>query len=326
MKDAVLQLVDGSRSAGDAQRRRALQALRVLGPSMDDGFRRIAAIARRVFNVPLAEVSLLDSIQLGLAPRAGMHATPSPAFLRFGDGADTAEATVVVHNAGRGEALSIQWAGQRLRNMRFYAGCRLRNEAGYNIGTLALVDRQQRMLSDEDVLLLRELAGLAEHHARALAAATTDELTRIPNRRGFRQLAAEMLATCQPLDLPAALLAFDLNGLKKINDNLGHPAGDRALAEFARCLLLTCRESDALGRIGGDEFCVLLADTDGAGASALLERLQQRVAEANVSAAGELPIAFSVGVALREPGSQASVDQLVAEADRLLIEAKSARR
>lgn len=264
-------------SAADSQRQRALQRVRALAPASNEGFQRIAALARRLFDVPDARAWLFDTNQTG-AGGAAVHAE-----------------------------------------------CPLRDETGQRIGTLALIGRKPRGLTEHEAALLRELAGLAEHQVRLLASASTDELTQIPNRRGFRGLALQMLAACGRLHLPVALIAFDLAGLKKVNDGHGHAAGDRVLQEFARCLLLACRTADAVGRVGGDEFCVLLPDTDAAGAASLVERLRHHVALSNAARAGEPAMAFSTGTALHAGGEVPAIDVLLAEADRRLLAEKSSR-
>lgn len=308
-----------------------MQALRVLDCSRNEGLERIAALVRRLFDVPFAQVLLSGTGQPGVAQHAGPLAAPAQCGQRRasdhddGDDQGTDESAIIVFNAAAGGRLAVTLPDGQLRDIRFYAACPLRNEAGCSIGMLALADHEPRRLTQDELALLRELAGLAEQQLRALISATTDELTRIPNRRGFLRLAGQMLGACGRLQQPAALLAFDLDGLKKINDGLGHAAGDHVLQEFARCLLRACRDSDALGRVGGDEFCMLLADTDATGAGAVLEQLQRQVALSNLSGAGAPPIAFRAGVALHAPGATPAIDLLLAEADRWLREAKSAR-
>lgn len=92
----------------------------------------------------------------------------------------------------------------------------------------------------------------------AEAAADHDVLTHALNRRGFVAAMNRTIAYCSRYDAPAVLLYLDLDGFKSVNDSLGHAAGDAALVRVADLLLANLRESDAVGRLGGDEFGVLL--------------------------------------------------------------------
>ena len=121
--------------------------------------------------------------------------------------------------------------------IRFYAGCPLAAPDGSQVGTLCLIDREPRAPDSEDIALLRDLAGMVEDELAALELATVDALTGITNRRGFDAVGAHALSASRRLRRPATLLFLDLDGLKGINDGLGHEAGDRALCEFAGLLV-----------------------------------------------------------------------------------------
>ena len=152
-----------------------------------------------------------------------------------------------------------------------------------------------------------------------------DELTGLYNRRGFLAVSETHLASiCRNHKVPVILYA-DLDGLKEINDSLGHHEGDRALKKTAEILKETFRSSDILARLGGDEFVVLAAiDTDESTQS-LTMRLQEKLDEANERGSRPYDLSFSVGVAHFSDDDNHSIEELMAQADRAMYEQKRTR-
>jgi diguanylate cyclase (GGDEF)-like protein len=146
-------------------------------------------------------------------------------------------------------------------------------------------------------------------------AAATDPLTGLPNRRSFDQHLDMELARAHRADRRVALLALDLDGFKEVNDREGHAAGDQLLVEAGRSWASVLRTGELLARSGGDEFVVLLPDTQHAGA--------RRVA-ARIAASTPAPLGVSVGIAISEPGD--TRDALVRRADEALYVDKAAGR
>ncbi len=193
---------------------------------------------------------------------------------------------------------------------------------------------------------LRELADTLERRVEARTQelhsannelerlSVTDSLTGLNNRRYFdTQLAHEMQRARQQLQ-PLSLLLIDLDHFKRINDTHGHPAGDRVLQLVADLLDQGLRPTDAIARIGGEEFAVIAAGADLAQASALAERLRRRVAGASPLEIGrlELPISVSIGVAsvwLADGDAtalEAAAERLYTQADMALYRAKRGGR
>ena len=158
------------------------------------------------------------------------------------------------------------------------------------------------------------------------AVALVDELTGLYNRRGFLALAQQQLRVADRLGSQLCQIFVDLDGLKRINDTLGHPAGDRALAETAQLLRETFRDSDVIARVGGDEFAVLTMDSVAADAEAMLARLADRMAAHNAWLDRDFVLSLSTGVALYDGANPSSVGELLAEADAWMYENKRAKR
>jgi diguanylate cyclase (GGDEF)-like protein len=151
-------------------------------------------------------------------------------------------------------------------------------------------------------------------------ASTTDALTGTLNRGAFQERLNETLAS--PESHPFVLALLDLDHFKRVNDRHGHPAGDRALRRFCEIVQAEARMGDVLGRLGGEEFALLLNDTDLAGAHSFADRLRDTVARE--TAAGEVRLTVSIGLAQSAPWIQA--DELLRNADIALYSAKAAGR
>jgi diguanylate cyclase (GGDEF)-like protein len=152
----------------------------------------------------------------------------------------------------------------------------------------------------------------------------TDELTGLLNRRGFIALASARITEASRTRAPIALLYADLNGLKKINDGLGHEQGDRAIADAARVLRAVFRGGDIVARIGGDEFVALLPNLVPSAGDALLDRLATAV---RVAAEDDRPyrLSMSSGLTFMNWEAEQTLDDLLAEADRLMYARKRQR-
>jgi diguanylate cyclase (GGDEF)-like protein len=151
-----------------------------------------------------------------------------------------------------------------------------------------------------------------------------DPLTELHNRRAFMELAGRELARARREGVPTALLMIDLDHFKAINDQYGHQAGDRVLADIAARLRATVRSADLPGRYGGEEFCVLLPCTGADEAQRIAERVRAAVAQRPLGGL-PAPVTVSIGAACAtNPGL--SLDQLLREADDRLYTAKAAGR
>jgi two-component system, cell cycle response regulator len=149
-----------------------------------------------------------------------------------------------------------------------------------------------------------------------------DELTQLRNRRGFFELAQQALKTAKREQYPLALFFMDLNGLKQINDRLGHVTGDQALRDAARVLRRTFRASDIVARIGGDEFVALAHMHATADTEALCARLREQLAEFNLSSGQRYTLDISIGTTIIDTQAEENLEELLARADAAMYEEK----
>jgi diguanylate cyclase (GGDEF)-like protein len=162
--------------------------------------------------------------------------------------------------------------------------------------------------------------------ARLGELALEDELTGLHNRRGFLMLAEKQLQIAQRTGRPELVLFVDLDGLKRINDELGHEAGDAALRRAAAVLRAAFRASDIIARLGGDEFIVLCPNTAPESGASLLAGLQRFVGEANAGGTAPWQLALSAGTAAFDPQYPVTLDELIRAADAAMYAAKQKKR
>lgn len=158
---------------------------------------------------------------------------------------------------------------------------------------------------------------------RRIVTASTDALTGVFNRRAFVAAANAYFAAVHEYDRPArgALLAIDIDNLKAINDAFGHETGDRAIAEVAHALRAVVRSTDLVGRLGGDEFGILLIGTDQIQSQAVADRVSHAIETIRFTVDdGAQPLAVSTGIALF--GETTTLPDLIDAADRALYAAK----
>ncbi|MEQ9002804.1 MAG: sensor domain-containing diguanylate cyclase [Pseudomonadales bacterium] len=303
-----------------------LRALNILDTSPEERFDRLTRLAKRLFGVPIALVSLVDENRQWFKSRQGLDACETSRDVSFCGHAILSDEVLLVPDAAIDERFHDNPLVVNDPAIRFYAGCPLRVPNGSRLGTLCLIDREPRDFDEDDLALLRDLARMAEQELAAVQLATMDELTMVSNRRGFEALAVHALALCRRLQRPAALLFFDLDGFKEVNDTFGHAEGDRALTTFATLLQQTFRESDVIGRLGGDEFAVLLTNAADAESDAAITRLQQSVDAHDREAQRGYELAFSVGRVRLDPARHRTLDDLMSDADQRMYAHKNARR
>ena len=152
-----------------------------------------------------------------------------------------------------------------------------------------------------------------------------DELTSLYNRRGFLELARQHHMLAKRTDRNLALIFADLDGLKKINDQFGHLAGDKALVNTANVLRKTFRRSDIVARLGGDEFAVLAIDATPEHAQVLLDRFKKNLDEINTQNNTGYKLSISLGTVYLDTSSKLTLEEWLDLADRDLYDKKRSR-
>lgn len=169
-----------------------------------------------------------------------------------------------------------------------------------------------------------EVARLKAKLSEAETLADRDPLTPLLNRRAFIRELGRIRTFAQRYGSPASVVYFDLDGFKGVNDRFGHAAGDAALQAVAERLSANVRDSDIIGRMGGDEFGVILVQADEATARAKAESLAQAI-EASPIQFGDWSAPLHISYGVREITPDSEPEALVAEADAAMFAAKRLR-
>jgi len=182
----------------------------------------------------------------------------------------------------------------------------------------------QSLLAELDDLR-EEVSQLKARLAEARGLADRDALTPLFNRRAFLRELQRAVAFARRYDAPTSLVFFDLDGFKQVNDRFGHAAGDAALQTVAERLAGNVRESDVVGRLGGDEFGVILIQADQAAAEAKARALAQAI-EGEPLQVGDWAAPLRVSYGVRQLTAGMTPETLLAEADAAMYAHKRARR
>ena len=176
-----------------------------------------------------------------------------------------------------------------------------------------------------EVHRLREELELAKRRIQHLEdLADLDALVPVANRRAFVRELSRLMAFAERYGAPGSVIYFDINGMKEINDTFGHNAGDAAIRHVSEILLRNVRGSDVVGRLGGDEFGVILTQSDHSTAAAKADALAAAITEAPLAWEGQV-IDIEISFGSYSFAGTEGVDEALAAADRAMYEHKRTR-
>lgn len=313
-------MIKPSIPANEAERLHALKTLEILDSSNEERFDRVTRMAKRMFGVPISLVSLVDEDRQWFKSKQGLEATETSRDISFCGHAINNDGLFIIPDAIEDERFFDNPLVTDAPSIRFYAGYPLKLRQGLNIGTLCLIDSKPREMTEEDQLLLKDLGAMIEQEIKSIQLATLDELTCISNRRGFMTLVDHALKVCKRKQQAVTFILFDLNKFKLINDTYGHHEGDLVLTTFAHTMLECFRESDVVGRIGGDEFVAMLTELDQI--DLILKRFSAAIDEVNRTSGKPYKIEYSVGTMQFPYDTDKSIEAMIQEADAAMYEQK----
>jgi diguanylate cyclase (GGDEF)-like protein/PAS domain S-box-containing protein len=171
-------------------------------------------------------------------------------------------------------------------------------------------------------VISKDITELKSMEEKLRALALTDKLTGLYNRRGFFALVEQLFKLANRQKTVMFMLYADMDNLKEINDTLGHKEGDLAISDIASILKKSYRDSDLIARIGGDEFVVISAVTTGYNPGEITARLQKSIQVHNAKANRSYKLSLSIGIAYYEPENPCSIEELLAQGDKLMYEQK----
>lgn len=306
----------------EAQRLAAVERYDILDTPREAAFDRIAGLVRLVFGVETSIVSMIDAHRQWYKASEGTRLSEVPvgeSFCRFVIGGTE---PMIVPDASQDDRFRDSPHVTGAGGVRFYASVPLTTDDGHNIGTICAIDSRPRDFSGREVEILRELARVAMSELELRRLATTDGLTGISTRRAFKEDATKYIALAKRHRSQLSAITFDIDKFKAINDTYGHAAGDTVIKAVSKAAEQALRQSDLLGRLGGEEFAVILPDADGASAMAVAEKLRNAINQLRFPGSRPpMAVSASFGIASLDPG-QDDYDSLLLKADEALYEAK----
>ncbi len=328
----------------DEKKRQAkLDSLGIIYSPAEERFDRITKVARQIFGIPIALISLVSNKCQWFKSAQGLKAAETSREISLCGHAILQEDTFVVPDASKHPDFADNPLVTGEPFIRFYAGHPLKYE-GSAMGTLCIIDRVPRKLSPSEFETLRSLAAWAENELKtsALSKAQTqllkeltetkrvaliDPLTKVWNRQGMDVLLYREIERARRQRHRVVLMMVDVDYFKQVNDQHGHAAGDVALKEIAQRIRSSVRPSDVIVRYGGDEFLLFATDCPDETAKILAERILSRVRDEPVEAGtATFNVSLTIGVSSAVATKELDSERLKKVADEALYEAKEAGR
>ena len=303
----------------ESARLAALKAYQILDTGRDHAFDAITELAIRIYQVPASTISLVDKDRIWFKSQQGLPVNEIERVPGLCATAIESDGPYLINDASQDQRSCENPLVTGGLGLRFYAAIPLRTRAGHALGTLTIIDTQPRALTLDELEDLKALArvtieliehSLAVHQVAALnetlgelntrlqIQANHDELTSLLNRRATMAQLEKMHALSVREQKPLSLILADLDYFKAINDQYGHVAGDQILVQVAHRLNQVARQSDYVGRIGGEEFMVIMYPCSEADARQVAERIMQEFARAAFSLPNGATVALTVSIGI----------------------------
>jgi diguanylate cyclase (GGDEF)-like protein len=303
----------------------ALDKFDVLDSPREQPFDRIASLIRSIFGVEVGIVSMIDGHRQWYKASDGAAVDEVALENTFCRLTVQSDDPVVVNDATLDARFSSNPHVTGKPHVRFYAGVPLRTRQGQNIGTICAIDSTPREFSSRDLQILSGLADIAMDELELRQQATFDGLTGTLCRRAFREGGARAAAVARRHGHALSAIMLDLDHFKSINDRFGHVAGDEVLVSVSKLCRDALRKGDSLGRLGGEEFGIILPHTDSSQALEVANKLREQIARLQTRFAPDERVTASFGIASLAPG-QDDIDRLIQDADAALYKAKEGGR
>jgi len=313
----------------------------------DPSFDQVIEIASIICDAPVALISLVGRDRQWVKSTKGLDGNRGSLDLSICQDAFLQPGLFFVPDATQDPRFANTPMVACAPHLRFYAGVQLKSQQGHHLGTLCVLGLQPRELDERQCFVLQTLANQVvnnlemqlTHHKQAEVMrdlkikqhelskqVATDPLTNLLNRRGFEQRLNQELALIKRGAPSSALLSIDIDHFKKVNDKLGHTAGDQVLSRFSELCRQVFREADVICRWGGEEFLVMLPGATVAEAQHAARRLNELLA-INPMIDGISPSLFiTVSTGINALTALSTTDSSLRRVDELLYQAKKQGR
>ncbi|WP_104017270.1 sensor domain-containing diguanylate cyclase [Roseovarius nitratireducens] len=309
----------------EAGRIAALRQMDALTYSSEASFKHITGLLQLILDMEMVSINFITEEKQILKARQGIDVTEMPRDVAFCNIAIRTYDLLIIedtHDDARVRDNPLVTGPPFLRS---YIGAPLTTADGYNLGMICAVGTKPRHFTAREVRMTTKCAKLTMNQLELRSQASHDFLTELSNRRSFVSGLENEMARLRRSKGTASVAFLDIDLFKQVNDTFGHPAGDRVLREFADVIVGQSRQHDLVARLGGEEFAVLLPDTDLDAARIWAERVREQVAETRFDGDNALRLTVSVGLASVDE-TQTTSDAIMLMADTALYEAKQLGR
>ncbi len=308
-------------------RLRALQRYQILDSEKEKPFEKIVGLVAQILKTPICAVSLLDTDRQWFKSQCGLPVDQTARDISFCTHAVMHYEPFIIRDALNDSRFAENPLVTGPPDIRSYVGVPLTTPDGYNVGTLCAIDTVPREFPPSEVDIIKNFAALVVDEMELRMTASTDVLTGALSRRAWTQQAEEELARARRHDRDLSVALFDLDHFKSVNDTHGHGVGDRVLQMVSAAVSDVLRSGQSFGRLGGEEFVVLLPECDEASGCIAAERFREKIETAQVTdeTGAPLPVTASFGVA-HLTADITAVEELLSRADKALYRAKSKGR
>ncbi|MBX7481577.1 sensor domain-containing diguanylate cyclase [Qipengyuania qiaonensis] len=309
----------------EASRLAALAEYEIMDTASEKPFERIVQLVRTLLGVPMATVTFIDKDRQWFKARRGVEHSETERKVAVCDHTIRSIQPLVVPDLRADPRFRELPAVTDSPPIQSYLGIPLVTEEGFALGALCAMDHQPREFDPEQIALLREFAGLVIDWLEMRRIAQTDFLTGAMARRSFLKELNKEIARHVRHRRPVALAVFDVDHFKSVNDAYGHGVGDEVLKAVVSTCEKSLRSGDIVARLGGEEFALLLPESDASEAFAAAERFRTEIEAIRLPGLPDFRITASFGVAtfIDDYGYP---DQWIAAADGELYRAKHSGR
>ncbi|TWC06738.1 diguanylate cyclase with GAF sensor [Bradyrhizobium macuxiense] len=309
----------------EARRLDTLVELDILDTPRELAFDRLTSLCRKMFRVPMSTLTFIDGHRQWFKASDGLDLRetdrrPAPCNVTI-----TLDEPLVVADMLRDARFADNMFVRGAPFVRFYAGAQLKL-SGAVIGSLCAIDTRPRDdFGAEATSMLVDLAEIAVDELKLRNLSMQDALTGCSSRRAFRGEGERLTALATRHISPLSCAVLDVDHFKQVNDTYGHAVGDMVLGAVAAAARGALRGSDLIGRLGGEEFGILLPHTKLDQAMGVLEKVRAAVAATRIETpAGTIGVTCSLGGAMLSPGN--CFDDMLRNADLAMYGAKQAGR
>ncbi|HEY6721739.1 MAG TPA: sensor domain-containing diguanylate cyclase [Burkholderiales bacterium] len=325
--DAAVQRRSFSPSgAAESARLAALRTYCVLDTGREARFDDLTGLAASICETPMSLVSLVDTNRLFFKSAHGIDIREVPYTDFFCSHAIRQRDMFIVPDANEDTRFARHPLVVDSPRVRFYAGAPLVTPQDQALGTLCVVDFVPRTLQTNQIETLRVLARQVMWQLELNLQAMRDPLTGLYNRRQLEESLHREILRARRIGSTVGVMSIDVDHFKRVNDTLGHEAGDSALRAVAEVLASCVREEDIACRAGGEEFVIILPGTGKTALHARAEAVRKTIEQAQISAGeGTLKLTVSIGLA-SFPSHGDSGREVLRSADVALYKAKAEGR